>query len=736
MLFSVLCSLTAPPGAIALADHHGCLTGSAPTYPTSSDAYRTSWFPSRSLNNTGCAFHIDSVSQHPLIVPTTNVYRSDVLRPRSWCSAHDSSDKISIVFQGTVAHAPAWGQRLVHSVGLSYPHGYRVHTEPGWTTCAGRGRDVQDDPCVPLYGHTPRDNASNEFSLNALVSSRTDAFLRMNMTATRRPDTDPNTVDPVILRHLGALDGCFDFQRHPPRSPPPSEIRRGLYAWIRVISEDEDERTKKASIEAHASARRRARNQLREWAHNITTHHLALRVAENITAILFAILCPFKNDVYGHVRDYTTSFKNDMYGHVRDYLDCVRECLDAIAWPACAWPYRFVRWPLLEVIIPIWVHAYKGFQRAATIITSTWEVVVASAISVIIILYKLPAYLRKYGSGPTRRCVEYTERALEYAEAADIRSAAMRVIADVTTVQVNMLINNTVDFNAQENAIIFFSSTRLQRLGILLGRRRVTDCVAELFHRESVYWIDKAHDGGPRPSYRELYKCYLALRVAQALSATGRLLELAIVTTIYIPLDFYFSAISSLTAIMATVQCGLLITSAVYPSLATALAFVAAFSTTYVALGRNVWHTHHRDYLGMMRRAYHRLVPFRCYITFAAFCTLTEMVHAAPTDKGGISCPIFDGTSMLWTSWYITFTGWLAWKNPKLIDLINLGDRSCPAPADWNSPTDAETAEIEAWGTLNVQYTMDLSSCTCPTLSRFPSTLRPRPTGAVACSTC
>ena len=288
MFSALLCALPATVGPGAHADRHGFLTASASTYSTSSNAFRTSWSPSRSLNNTGCAIHIDSVSQHPFFVPTTHVYRHDVSRPRSWCSLHDSSGKISSVSQGTVAPAPAWVPRLVHSVGPSYPYGYRVRKEPCWTTCAGRGRRVRDDPCVPLPDHTPRDNASNELYHHALVPSRMDVIMRMNMTASRRLDTGPDTVDPVVFRHLGALDGCFDFQRYPPRWLPPCEVRRGLYAWVRRISDAEQKRNERA----YFAARRRAREQLKQWAHNFTAHHIALRVAENATAVVRTIFHP------------------------------------------------------------------------------------------------------------------------------------------------------------------------------------------------------------------------------------------------------------------------------------------------------------------------------------------------------------------------------------------------------------------------------------------------------------
>tara|TARA_B100000674_G_scaffold231164_1_gene190210 strand:+ start:563 stop:6883 length:6321 start_codon:yes stop_codon:yes gene_type:complete len=536
-----------------------------------------------------------------------------------------------------------------------------------------------------------------------------DVIMRMNMTASRRLDTGPDTVDPVVFRHLGALDGCFDFQRYPPRWLPPCEVRRGLYAWVRRISDAEQKRNERA----YFAARRRAREQLQQWAHNFTAHHVALRVAENATAVVrtifhsvIALSCAATYRVQSQYEacknGSLATFTSDVYDHVRHYLDCVRECLDAAGvnyvMPVCAWPYRFARWPLLELLVPMWVKAYKHTHYAATMIAAAWKSIVGLSISAIILLYRLPAILRNYGSSPVTRCLEYTRSAGARGESNDVAASAMRIISEVTMVEIRMAINRTIDYDPNENAIIFFASRRLRRLGILLGRMRVADSMSKLFDREADYWYDQAQDGGPVPTQFEMYKCYAAMLLAQMLSAAGRLLELVVVTTIYIPLHFLAASIGYLTAVLAAVQVVLLAAYSVNPTLAEALVCVCVASTSWVIKTRRT-----PNYIDLVRNAYRRLLPYRQFITFAGFCALTEMVRAAPSEKG-MACPIFDGTSMLWRSWYITFTGWLAWKNPKLIDLINLGEKSCPTPADWNRPTDDEKAEIEAWGTLNVQY--------------------------------
>ena len=162
----------------------------------------------------------------------------------------------------------------------------------------------------------------------------------------------------------------------------------------------------------------------------------------------------------------------------------------------------------------------------------------------------------------------------------------MRILSDATKVQIRTMIDNTIDFDPDENAIIFFSSWRLQRLGVLLGRHRVVDSISKLFDREADYWFNQAYDGGPRATQCEMYKCFIAMRLVQILSATGRLLELVVVTTVYIPLNFYAASIGYLTAILAAVQVVLLTIHNVNPTLADARVYVCVASTSWIVTTR------------------------------------------------------------------------------------------------------------------------------------------------------
>ena len=87
---------------------------------------------------------------------------------------------------------------------------------------------------------------------------------------------------------------------------------------------------------------------------------------------------------------------------------------------------------------------------------------------------------------------------------------------------------------------------------------------------------------------------------------------------------------------------------------------------------------------------------------FLAYIVLLPSVTAASGDDS-MKCPSYDGTAMTWTAWYIAFTAWVAWKEPRLVDLLRQGASSCPTPADWTRPTAEEVEEVEKWNMLNIR---------------------------------
>ena len=84
------------------------------------------------------------------------------------------------------------------------------------------------------------------------------------------------------------------------------------------------------------------------------------------------------------------------------------------------------------------------------------------------------------------------------------------------------------------------------------------------------------------------------------------------------------------------------------------------------------------------------------------FLACLETVAATGSDDR-MKCPIFDGTSMTWTAWYIGFTGWIAWKESKLVSFLAHGVTGRPKPVDPKSPTDAEKKLIIEWEDLNIR---------------------------------
>ena len=58
---------------------------------------------------------------------------------------------------------------------------------------------------------------------------------------------------------------------------------------------------------------------------------------------------------------------------------------------------------------------------------------------------------------------------------------------------------------------------------------------------------------------------------------------------------------------------------------------------------------------------------------------------------------------MTWTAWYIAFTAWVAWKEPRLVEFLKDGASSCPTPSNWLSPTPEEITAVEEWNLRNVR---------------------------------
>jgi hypothetical protein len=95
-----------------------------------------------------------------------------------------------------------------------------------WTT------DLPLDQHIPLGGHTPaRGPASSSFSTALFIPPRMDVMFVRHRIA--------SFMDPVIFLHRGALNGCLDFERRPPRSPSSDvwgrerRLARRIRSWYR-----------------------------------------------------------------------------------------------------------------------------------------------------------------------------------------------------------------------------------------------------------------------------------------------------------------------------------------------------------------------------------------------------------------------------------------------------------------------------------------------------------------------
>ena len=171
-----------------------------------------------------------------------------------------------------------------------------------------------------------------------------------------------------------------------------------------------------------------------------------------------------------------------------------------------------------------------------------------------------------------------------------------------------------------------------------------------------------------------------ALRLVAAVAAV------AILTVAHFPYRVVCNLTAFLVLCSATIQYGIVSYFRVDPSAAAVCSI--AIAVWFVA-GLLPCRAHT---IAVRLRAVRPLIFIACLQTVAA---------AGGDDK--MKCPTFDGTSMTWTAWYIAFTAWIAWKEPRLVEFLTMGSSSCPTPADWTNPSAEEIEEVEKWNLLNVR---------------------------------
>lgn len=84
-------------------------------------------------------------------------------------------------------------------------------------------------------------------------------------------------------------------------------------------------------------------------------------------------------------------------------------------------------------------------------------------------------------------------------------------------------------------------------------------------------------------------------------------------------------------------------------------------------------------------------------VTVISFCDAT-----GGEESSGPKCSIFEGANVVFMSWLIAFSAWVAWKKPELAPFIR-GTSTRPIPADPDAPTPKERANMKKWDELNIQ---------------------------------
>lgn len=83
-------------------------------------------------------------------------------------------------------------------------------------------------------------------------------------------------------------------------------------------------------------------------------------------------------------------------------------------------------------------------------------------------------------------------------------------------------------------------------------------------------------------------------------------------------------------------------------------------------------------------------------IVFATFLALLLMASCAGDDDDiKTKLAPFDGVIANFTAWLISFTAWVAWKKPELMELLNGTQSNPPDVADADAPTPIEKKRLK-----------------------------------------
>ena len=106
-----------------------------------------------------------------------------------------------------------------------------------------------------------------------------------------------------------------------------------------------------------------------------------------------------------------------------------------------------------------------------------------------------------------------------------------------------------------------------------------------------------------------------------------------------------------------------------------------------------------KERLCVLRRAARAALTCRNVVFLAMICRAL----GAGDEHHHLKCGQFDGINSTWVAWLISFTAWVAYKDPKLTVLLSGGAATKPTAADPANPTAAELEALTEWSLLNIK---------------------------------
>ena len=384
--------------------------------------------------------------------------------------------------------------------------------------------------------------------------------------------------------------------------------------------------------------------------HDAVPHRLAVTVATSVTAVTRFTAAT----VFTLCGIYTDTVVNAVS------VECKTKVYNAI---------RISAELLVELLPQLWLSAREG---ACDLVKN----MLLPVNFVITLVMWLPTVLCYYALAPSWCKFKQYHRAVVAYEAAVLKTQALFVAENVALANGRQLIDRPfpISMPVLRSAA---NQARFSRTCRLVGRAA---------DRDVDYFREHLQIPPAPPSWFEQLVSLCLIAIAAALRLVAAIVAIAVCAAIRFPYRVFCNLMVFLVLCSATLQYGIVNYLSVDPFVA---AMVSIAAVTWVLAG------------SLPRRPLSVAVRLRA-VRPLLFLACLQTVAATGTDDR-MKCPTFDGSSMTWTAWYIAFTAWVAWKEPRLVEFLKDGASSCPTPSNWLSPTPEEITAVEEWNLRNVR---------------------------------